>query len=93
MFFNWGMKFLQRNTHQWYFHLYMLVFLLFITLRNKFHGVHLNNLYMSAKFAHHSYTHQNCVKVHGVFLTSGWVIIRGVLQNKLHDKKAVYLVW
>ena len=37
----------------------------FMTLFNKFHEVHLDNIYMSTKCVHLSYTHHNCVKVQG----------------------------
>ena len=43
--------------------LHACVFYLFLTLRNKFLEVHLDNLYTSARFAHPSYTHHNCVEV------------------------------
>ena len=49
------------------------VFSLFLTLCNKFHEVHLDNLYMSANFVHPFYTHQNRVKVQGVRQTGGRV--------------------
>ena len=55
---------------------YARVFSLFLTICNKLHEVHLHNLYMSAKFAHLSYTHQNCVKVQGVCRTGGQGIPR-----------------
>ena len=65
------------------------VFLLFITLCNKFHEVHLDNIYMSAKFAHLSYTHYDCVKVQGFCQTGDWEIPREVLKTELHYFKAV----
>ena len=47
-------------------HLHACVFSLFLTIHNKFNEVHLDNLYMSAKFVHILYTHNNCVNVEGV---------------------------
>ena len=61
--------------------LHACAFYLFLTLQNKYHEVHLDNLYRSIKFAHLLYTHKNCVKVQGVCLTDGQVIPRGVLYN------------
>ena len=65
------------------------VFSLFLTLHNKFHEVHIDNIYKSAKFAHITYTHHNCVKVRGVYQTGGWGIPREVFQTELHGKKSV----
>ena len=56
--------------------LHASVFPLFVTLRNKFNEVHINNIYMSAKYAHLSYTHHNGVKLQGVCQTGGWEIPR-----------------
>ena len=67
--------------------LHTCVFYLFITLHNEFHEVHLNNVYMSAKFAHPPYTHHNCVKVQGFCRTSCQGITREVLQTELHYKE------
>ena len=47
--------------------LHARVFSLFITLHSKFQDIHLNIIYMSAKFAHLLYTHQNCLNVQGVY--------------------------
>ena len=44
---------------------YARVFFLFLPLFNKRHEVHIDNIYLSVKFAHLSYTHHNCVKVQG----------------------------
>ena len=60
---------------------------LFIKNCNKFHDVHLGNLYMSAKSAHPFYTHHNCVNIKGGCRTVVIGIHREVLQNKFHDKK------
>ena len=68
--------------------LHARVLSLFVTLYNKFHEVHLDNIYMSANFAHFYYTHQNCVKVWGVCQTGGRVIPREVYQTEFHDKEA-----
>ena len=57
-----------------------------------FYEVHFDNIYMSAKFAHISYTDHNCVKVQGVCQTRGWEIPMELFRTKLHDKKAVYRV-
>ena len=64
------------------------VFSLFLTLRNKFHEVHLDNIYMSAKLLHLSYIHHNFVKVKGVYQNYGQVIPKELFQTELHDKKA-----
>ena len=69
--------------------LHARVFYLFLTLRNKFHEVHLNNIYMSANILHLSYNHQNYVKVKGVCKTGGRGIPREVLPNEFHYEKAV----
>ena len=61
--------------------LYDRVFYLFLTLSDKFHHVHLDNLYMSAKCVCLSYTHQNLVKVKGFCQTVCWA--------KFHYKKPV----
>ena len=51
--------------------LHACVFSLFLTLCNIFHKVLLDNIYMSLKFEHLSYTQHNCVKVEGVCKTVG----------------------
>ena len=68
---------------------YDSVFYLFITLCNKFHEVHLGNLYMTTNFSHLSYTHHNPVTVQRVCRTDGWGITTEVLQTEFHDKKPV----
>ena len=65
------------------------VFYLFLTVHNKFHEVHLDNIHMSAKCGHLSCTPHNCVKGHGVCQNGGQGIPRRVFQTDLHDKKAV----
>ena len=64
------------------------VFSLFLTLCNKFHDVHINNIYINAKFAHLLYTIKNRVKVQGVCQTGDWGILREAFQTELHDKKS-----
>ena len=61
--------------------LHARIFYLFITLCNNFHEVHLDNLYMSTIFAYFSYTHNNCVKLQGVYKTGDLVILRELLQT------------
>ena len=63
------------------------VFSLFLTFCNKFHEVHLDNIYISSKFAHLSYTHHNCVKVKGVCQTGSRGIPIEALKTKFHDNK------
>ena len=55
------------------------VFSLSLTLFNKFYEVHLDNLYMSAKFVYLYYTHNNWVKLQGVCQTRGKGIPKEVL--------------
>ena len=71
----------------------MLFFSLFITLGNKFHEIHLDNLYMSAKFAHLSSNRKNCVRVQGVCQTGGQSIPRELLQTELQDVKLLDIIW
>ena len=68
--------------------LHYRAFSLFPKICNKFHEVHLDNIYLSAKNFHLSYTHQSCVKVQGVYQTDGRVIPSEVSQTKCLDKKA-----
>ena len=63
------------------------VFYLFLTHHPKFHEVNLDNLYMSAKFVHLSYTHQNYVKVQGFCQNGNRVIAREALKTEFHNKK------
>ena len=66
---------------------YYHVFFLFLTFRIKFHEVHLDNLYISSKFMHLSYTKHNCVKMQDVCRTDGWGIPREAFKNDFHDNK------
>ena len=59
--------------------LYACIFYLVLTVCNKFHKVHLENLYNSAKCVHLLYTHNNCIMVQGFCQNGSWVIPRGVL--------------
>ena len=59
--------------------LYARVFYVFQILPDQFNEVHLDNIYMSTKFAHLSYNHQNCVRVQGVYRTGSEVTLREVL--------------
>ena len=65
------------------------VFYLFLTLSNKFHEVHLNNIYMSKKFENLSYTHHNCVKVQGYVEMAVREYQGKYCKPELHDKKSV----
>ena len=67
--------------------LHACVFYLFLTLHNKFHEVHLDNLYTSSRFAHPSYTDHNCVEVQGVCQTGGWGIPMEVLKLSSNIRK------
>ena len=79
----------QMNTHIWDFQLYMIMSFLFLTLRNKFQEIHLDNIYMSAEFAHLSYTYQIRVKVQGVCQNGGQGIPRELFQTDFQEKKEV----
>ena len=70
--------------------LYARVIYLFLSICNKLHEVHLDNIYMSAKFAQLSYTHNNCVKVQGLCRTGSRLIPREVLQTDFQNKKLPY---
>ena len=54
----------------------------FLTLYNKVHEVHLDNIYMRAKCFHLSYTYNNCVKLQGVSRNGGQGIQRELFQAK-----------
>ena len=69
------------------------LFSFFLTLRNKFYEVHLDNIYMSTKYAYLSYTYQNCVKVKGIYKARGCSIPIELFKTKFHDKKVADQAW
>ena len=68
--------------------LHARVLYLFDTLKQKYHRVGMDNLYISAKFARDCYTHPNKVLVHGVARKSGRGVPSIVLQDEITDRKA-----
>ena len=68
--------------------LHVRLLYLFDTLKQKYHCVGMDNLYIPAKFARNCYTHPKKVLGHGVARESGQGVPSIVLQDKITNRKA-----
>jgi hypothetical protein len=66
-------------------HAHMLF--LFDTLKDKYHDVGMDNLYLSLKFAREAFTGKNAVMMHGVTRLTGRVLPHCVIQNEGKNQK------
>lgn len=76
-----------KYTSKGFSPLHARVFWLFDQLRDNFHRVWMDNLYLSAKFARASFTHERKVLIAGVTRKSGRGVPLSVLQEELVRKK------